>query len=231
MNPTTSSRAAACACEQPIRFGGATLGDKRHICAFFSSPQEEYEVLMPFIKEGFERGEKAFHVVAPELRSWHLQRMVAGGIDVVDAQDRGQFELCDWSEMYLPDGRFDQYRMMAAWDSVLGRAGAQGYPRTRIVAHMEWSLEENEGVSDLLEYEARFNLRKCDHDPVVCTYALNRYNGATIMDIIRTHPMVLLGGLLQENPFYVEPQEFIRELHARQAQGTVAPSRHDPGKG
>jgi hypothetical protein len=222
MNTTMTSRDAACACELPIHFGGTTLGEKRHICAFFNGPEEEYQTLMPFIKEGFERGEKAFHVVAPGLRPPHLQRMVAAGIDVVEAQDCGQFELCDWNEMYLPDGRFDQDRMLASWDSVLNQASEQGYPRTRLVAHMEWSLEEREGVSDLLEYEARFNLLPRRSDPVVCTYALNRYSGATIIDIIRTHPMMLVGGLLQENPFYVPPEQFIRELRARKAKGTVA---------
>ena len=54
--------------EKPIRFASATLGAKRHVCAFFNSPDEEYRVLLPFIKEGFERGEKAFHIVNPALR-------------------------------------------------------------------------------------------------------------------------------------------------------------------
>jgi hypothetical protein len=51
--------------EQPIRFAGSELGEKRHICAFFDSSDEEYRVMLPFIKEGIDRGEKAFHVVNP----------------------------------------------------------------------------------------------------------------------------------------------------------------------
>ena len=35
------------------------------------------------------------------------------------------------------------------------------------------------------------------------------------MDILRTHPVVLVGGLLQENPFYVPPDEFLKELQSR----------------
>ena len=52
--------------EQLIRFAGSVLGAQRHVCAFFHSPDEEYRVLLPFIKEGFERGEKAFHIVDPD---------------------------------------------------------------------------------------------------------------------------------------------------------------------
>jgi hypothetical protein len=35
------------------------------------------------------------------------------------------------------------------------------------------------------------------------------------MDILRTHPMVIIGGILQSNPFWVPPEEFLRELRAR----------------
>ena len=39
---------------QPIRFAGSVLGAQRHVCAFFHNPDEEYRVLLPFIKDGFE---------------------------------------------------------------------------------------------------------------------------------------------------------------------------------
>ena len=35
------------------------------------------------------------------------------------------------------------------------------------------------------------------------------------MDILRTHPMVLIGGVLRENAFYVPPDEMLRELRER----------------
>ena len=39
------------------------------------------------------------------------------------------------------------------------------------------------------------------------------------MDILRTHPMVILGGVLQKNPFFVAPAEFLAELRERGAYG------------
>ena len=67
--------------DKAIRFAGSVLGAQRHVCAFFHSPDEEYRVLLPFIKEGFERGEKAFHIVDPELREQHVRRLESAGID------------------------------------------------------------------------------------------------------------------------------------------------------
>ncbi len=154
--------------EQPIRFAGATLGSKRHVCAFFNSPDEEYRVLLPFIKEGFERGEKAFHIVDPELREEHLRRLESAGIDVDAAEKDGRFELCNWADAYLREGHFDQDKMLALIEEVLEGGKRQGFPLTRLVAHMEWALEDRPGVNDLVEYETRLNyLLPRYKDPVV----------------------------------------------------------------
>jgi len=213
--------------EKPIRFAGSVLGAKRHICGFFRTPEEEYQLLLPFIKEGIERGEKTFHVVDPKRHEDHLRRLKSAGIDVTEAEKRGQFELCNWTQMYLRDGHFDQDRMLATWRDVLVAAGQRGFPRTRLVAHMEWALEDREGVSDLIEYEARFNLMHwSDRDPVICTYDLTRFNGDVIMDVLRTHPMVILGGVLQESPFFIPPEQFLQELRERQLREGSPPAEN-----
>ncbi len=49
-----------------------------------------------------------------------------------------------------------------------------------------------------------------------------------IVDIVRTHPVVLVGGVLQENPFYVPPDEFLAELRARKADSRRAGAREAP---
>ena len=211
--------------ENPIRFAGSELGGQRHICGFFRNPEEEYHLLLPFIKEGFERGEKAFHVVDPKLRDDHLRRLNSAGINVAEAEKSGQFELCNWKQMYLRDGYFDQERMLVLWRDVLAAAGQCGFPRTRLVAHMEWALEDHEGVSDLIEYEARFNLmHQGGHDPVICTYDLTRFSGDIIMGVLRTHPMVILGGVLQENPFFIPPEQFLQELRERRVRDGLQPA-------
>jgi len=202
--------------EQPIRLAGSVLNTKRHIGAFFRSPEEEYQVLLPFIKEGLERGEKAFHVVNPELREDHLQRLKDGGIDTDSAEQSGHFHLQNWDEAYLIGGCFDKQRRLAAWKDVFGDTGQDRVPRTRIIAHMEWALEDCKGVEDLVEYEARFSMHYEDpRDPVICTYDLNKFSADVIMNILRTHPTVIVGGLLQENPFYTPPEKFIEELRER----------------
>jgi hypothetical protein len=62
----------------PIPFAGSQLRDIRHVCAFFNSDEEEYRVLLPFIKDGFQCGDKAVHVVNPGQHQDHLHRLAGG---------------------------------------------------------------------------------------------------------------------------------------------------------
>ena len=152
---------------RPIRLAGSVLRVPGHVSAFFHSHEEEYRVLLPFIHEGFARGEKAFHIVDPARRDAHLQRLAAAGIDTAAAQQRGQLELCTWTEAHLRDGYFDQDRMRALIEAVVTGARQQGFPRTLFVTHMEWALEARVDVTALLEYEAKANSGRRDHDTVI----------------------------------------------------------------
>jgi hypothetical protein len=52
---------------------------------------------------------------------------------------------------------------------------------------------------------------------VICTYDLAKFGGDTVIDIMRTHPMIIIGGILQHNPFFVSPEVFLREVRERRA--------------
>ncbi len=151
-----------------VRLAGRPLDRSRHVCAFFHSKDEEYQVLLPYIKEGFEQGHKAFHIVDPNHRSDHLRRLEQEGIDVAAAEARGQLEVRRWEDAYLREGRFDQNRMLALIEEVLQGGKVQGYPLTRLLANMEWALEDRPGVEDIVEYETRLNYILPKYDDAVC---------------------------------------------------------------
>ncbi|MGZ5231171.1 MAG: MEDS domain-containing protein [Burkholderiales bacterium] len=204
--------AATAKTEQPIRFAGSALGAERHICAFFNSSGEKYRVLLPFIKEGLEPGERAFHIVDPAEREAHLRQLGSAGIDAASVEKIGQFELLDWNEFYFPDGRFNEERTVAQWIEALEGAVQKGYPRTRVIARLEWARDD---ADELLQYESNFNRTPRNRDPVICIYDLSKHSATFIMDIMRTHPMIIIGGILQVNPFYVPPDQFLQELRGR----------------
>src|SRR6266404_1414354 len=201
-----------------VQFAGGNLAGQRHICAFFNSIDEEHRVLRSFFKDGFDRGERATHIVDPEKREDHLKRLAGAGINVQQAMDTGQLELRPWRQAYLRGDRFDQDAAVALIEEILRSGPAAGYPLTRLVGHMEWALLNKPGVNDLVEYETRLNyiLPKYD-DPVICAYDLSKFGSSVAMDIMRTHPAVIIGGVLQENPFFVPPDQFLLEIRERRS--------------
>src|SRR6266481_78523 len=199
-----------------VKFAGGILGRQRHICAFFNGIDEEHRVLRSFIKEGFDGGERAFHIVDPNQLKEHLKWLAEAGINVERAMDTGQLQVCPWQEAYLRDDRFDQDAMLAWLEKALQSGAAGGYPLTRLLAHMEWALLDKPGVDDLLEYETRINYVLPKYgDPVICTYDLSKFSAGVVMDIMRTHPVVIIGEVLQENPFFVPPDQFLLEIRER----------------
>jgi methanogenic corrinoid protein MtbC1 len=201
--------------EDDIHFAGTRLGPPRHLCAFFHTLDERYRVLVPFVKEGIDRGEKAVHLVDPARRVEHLHHLRAGGIDVGAAQATGQLEVLGWEEAYLRGGRFDQNATLALVEQVLTEARNQGFPLTRVVGDMEWALQYRSGVGDLIDYEARVNTAFSNHgDPLVCTYDRTKFRAAMAMDVFRVHPQGIIGGVLQENPLFGAPAPFRRRRDA-----------------
>src|SRR5437016_2074104 len=204
--------------DRSVQFAGGTLGRHRHICAFFNSLDEEHRVLRSFIKDGLDRGEKAFHIVDPELREEHLKQLAAGDINVERAMGSGQLEVWLWQDCQFRGERFDQDAMLALIEEVLQSGAAAGYPLTRFLGHMEWALLNKPGVDDLVEYETRLNYVLPKYgDPVICTYDLSKFGSSVAMDIMRTHPAVIIGGVLQENPFFVPPDQFLLEIRERRS--------------
>lgn len=153
--------------QRPVHLAGSVLDRARHVCAFFHARDEEYRVLMPFIVEGFEHGDRAFHIVDPHHRPDHIERLRESGIDTDVAEAREQLRVLPWEDAYLRGGHFDQNAMLALIEEVLTAGKTLGFPLTRLVANMEWALEDRPGVEDIVEYETRLNYVLPKYDDAV----------------------------------------------------------------
>ena len=213
------------ATHKPVRLFGEHLDEGMHICTFFRTSAERYRVLMPFILEGMEQGDRAFHIVNPSLRSDHSQRIAEAGIDAARAEGEGQLEIIGWDEGPLRGGSFNQSAMLSLLPVLLNDGRTRGFSITRFIADMAWVLNDPGAVDRLLEYECRVNLALPKAgDIVICCYDLDKFGAAVVIDALRTHPMVLIGGILHRNPFYVPPEELLRELNENESLETGWPA-------
>ena len=168
--------------------------------------------MLPFLKEGLAAGEKVLQIIDGRERAARLRHLMDGGVNVAALERCGTLETRLWEDAYLAGGQFDQYAMISLIDSI-GREGKRYPGLTRLWANMEWALEAYPGVRDIVEYESRVNYTLAKYDIVaVCTYDLNRFSRRVIADVVRTHPYIVIGGLVRENPFYIPPDDFLHDF-------------------
>ena len=199
--------------KRSVRLAKSTVECPCHACAFFHTRDEEYEIALPFVKDGLDTGDKNYQFVDRELRAERFERLKEGGIDTASAERGGLLEVLLWEDVYLRGGRFDQRAMLALLDELFSSCKQRRFGLTRLWANMDWALEDLPGVHDIVEYESRLNYILPNYDQLtLCTYDLKKFSAAVVMDVLRTHPHVIIGGILRENPYYVPPDEFLHEF-------------------
>jgi hypothetical protein len=181
-----------------------------HICGFYHGREELESVLFPYLQTGVRDGEKTVCLIDSQRPEEVLESLRAG-VDVDEALAAQQLEVKHSSESYLATGSFqiydwiDQLRALSA-DSV----EVQGFPRMRAVGEMSWALRMFPGSEDLFAYEAEVNRFVGSYQVLYfCLYDVDNISGSMVMDAIKTHPQVLIGGCLFENPYYMEPEHFL----------------------
>jgi hypothetical protein len=199
------------------QLGGYELSQPSHICAFFSSVEEEYDVLLPFIEQGFAAGGKAFHTIDPAKTREHLRRLSSRAIDTAACSASGQLDLRSWDEVHWRNGAFEPGATASIFAGAREQARKQGFSHTRFVSQMGWAAQQAVNIHDLLAYEASANLFRSEGPAshVVCVYNLGEFDPSFVLDVMRTHPFVLVGGTLYQNPLFVAPEEFLEQLDER----------------
>ena len=115
--------------------------------------------------------------------------------------------------------------MLALLPVLLNDGRTRGFPVTRFIADMAWVLTDPGALDRLLEYECRVNLALPKAgDIVICSYDLDQFGAEVVIDALRTHPIVLIGGIVQRNPFYVPPEELLKELNERESPESGRPA-------
>jgi hypothetical protein len=194
----------------PVTFAGGVLDRYRHVCAFVNGQAQTDAALDPFVRQGIDDGDRMLYLVDPAETAAPINRLRHLGYDASQLLEQHRCEVHTWTDTYLRGGRFDQAAMLDLLDVMLLDPDT---PRIRLIADMGWAVGRTDAASNLIEFEARANFIHARHgNIVICAYDTAQFDGAFIIDILRTHPIVLIGGVLTENPFFVPPFEFLEEL-------------------
>jgi hypothetical protein len=195
-----------------LEFGipGLSLTPGDHVCAFYRGLKERDEILIPYLREGLRAGDKCVCIVDATDPSAVLA-VLGDEIDIQDALAREQLEVQSSTDAYLRSGHFSTTEMLDFWDESVSAAVGEGrFGFARSVGEMTWALRDMPGVEELVGYESELNRFLPKHPQVIlCLYDLERFSGEFLVDLVKTHPKVLLGGMVLDNPNFLDPDEFL----------------------
>jgi hypothetical protein len=198
---------------------GIDLPAGDHICAFYRGQAERNEILLPFLRQGLDDGDKSICVI----ESMRPDEMLAAlGEGPGEGGGAGGLDVMTPEQTYLRGGRFSMPAMLEYWRSGVESALAESrYRFVRVVGEMPRALVEQADLDEFLAYESELNrFAPCYPQTILCLYDLDRFGGSVFLTIMRTHPVVLLNGTVLENPYYLDPDEFL----ASRRPGPVSPA-------
>jgi hypothetical protein len=184
-----------------------------HICGLYESDEERDEIIFGFLKQGAHDGDlqlycpvertsdEFFHDFAHRYPTCHHK-----------VHDHDHFSILSAKDFYYPNGIFDPRHMDKSLNDFYVQSQEKGKRNVRATAEMAWALEAIPGVEHLMVYEARLNYFIPGKPWIsICMYNLNKFDGKTIMNVLRTHPYTFSGGVITQNPYYIHPDKWLAE--------------------
>ena len=182
-----------------------------HICSIYETKEEQFSIIVPFIKIGLERGEKCIYVVNDNTAHEVQDAMQTGGIDTDSALKSGSLSILNRQEYFLKQGPFEPDWMIQFLKETIDSAKSEGFNALRLTAEMTWLFGVEKGTERLSDYESKINSFFPENDIVaICQYDRMQFLPETILNIIRTHPIVVSGGVVCKNFYYVPPDEYLK---------------------
>lgn len=166
--------------------------------------------MLPFLAEGIRARDKCLCFVDSAMSSEVLSKL-ALQVDVGPPVETGQLEVGTLADSYLRSGRFSADEMIDYWgeEAAATRRGGD-FSLTQATGEMPLALNGPAERAEFLRYEARLNEVIPGYPQVIlCLYDLERFGADVLMDALRTHPMVIVDGMVHDNLYYIEPGKFL----------------------
>jgi len=192
------------------------LKPHEHLCQIYDTPEEWGAVAAAFLITGLRRGEKCDYIVDTHTADQVRALLHEQGVDVTAAEASGQLVILHETETYTRGGFFDPDQVISSWITSIETAIAEGYHTIRGAGEMSWVLRGHPGSNRFVEYEAKLNRDLYPNYPVtgICQYEWQRFGLPLLLDVICTHPIIIIGTKVYENPYYIPAAEFLTHKHS-----------------
>jgi signal transduction histidine kinase len=182
------------------------MGHGDHLCLVYENAEEQWDAVIPYMADGLARNEACLYVIDDRALDEVRQAFIDHGVDI-DAHVRsGQFVFATKREAYLASGAFNPHAMISFLEATVREAAAAGRTGFRVTAEMTWALGQECGCDRLIEYESLLSeFFPGSRVTAICQYNRKRFSADIIRDVLRTHPVAILGRQVCPNLYYETP--------------------------
>ena len=195
-----------------LGYGNYTCNWGVHFCGLYETESERDDIILGFLHQGDSDGDLQLYCPSERSREDFIAQYATLCDDcAATVQDPDRFRLHSTEALYYPDGVFSPLKMDEGLNAFFKASQVDGPRNIRATAEMTWALRAIPGVEYLMVYESRLNYFIARKPWIsVCMYNVKKFSGATIMQVLRTHPYVISKGCITENPFYEDPQIWLK---------------------
>jgi hypothetical protein len=177
-----------------------------HMCYFYTDEEECQSFMAQFINSGLNADDRIGYFTRHIPPSDLIGRLESMGVDIPAEENNGRISICSAEQAYYPDGVFDPDKMIEQLHAYYADSMEKGFSGARLTGEAEWALQDIPGADRWIEYEGKVNVAlKTSPATIICQYNTNLFDGATIMEALRVHPLVITNGQVVRNPFYAIP--------------------------
>lgn len=187
-----------------------------HIAVLYETPQQQFAAVVPFIRDGLERGDRCLYIYDDNDRAAVEAAMREAGIDVDAAVASGDLSFHSKDDSFLQDGDFEPDDTIDfATETIREATGEDGYDAVRITGEMTFVLDGDHDIEQMIEYEHALN-DVFGTRPVlgICQYNVTDFDPEILNQIIRAHPNLVYDGTVRRNFYYLPSEEIVGGEHS-----------------
>lgn len=164
-----------------IQIDGVSVEYGNHLCSFYETDLGRVKMAVPFLIDGLRARDVSFLIAADDAQSQILSHLKSAFGGLEEAFDEGLLRVCD--------GMDSGTEMLAYFEQEFVMATRSGNQSLRVLGDMAWFLRKGLDISELADFEVKYNHSLAHRFPVVslCQYDAREFSGVGMLNALKCH--------------------------------------------
>lgn len=164
-----------------IDLEGISINYGSHLCSLYDTDSGRLKLALPFLLGGLQTGNRCFLIATNEVQAIMIK-------ELRDVRPRIDQDIQE-GQLVMTDGMSNGTELYSFFEQAFLNANKQGIQGLRVLGDMAWTLKKGMEISELNDFETRYNQGLGHRFPVVslCQYDARLFSGTAILGVLKCH--------------------------------------------